>query len=57
MSKIDPRGIRRRIVAVECKTTETLITMEECNHVNSKVQHFTYKIGDIVFCYKCKKPE
>ena len=52
MTWVDPRGIMRTIVAVDRGTGPTLITMS-CGHVGEFANHFTYKIGTEIRCFRC----
>ena len=55
-TKIDPRGILRKIVAVDdtSQSDATLITFD-CGHTSSMANHFHYKIGSNTHCYQCGK--
>jgi hypothetical protein len=53
---IDPRGIHQKQtrVLVDPNGGTTLVQFE-CGHISEMAQHFTYKIGDVRFCFKCGK--
>ncbi len=56
MTKIDPRGIMRMIIAVtECpEGGPTKLTLD-CGHVEPFAQHFHYSTGNFTHCFKCGK--
>jgi hypothetical protein len=48
----DPRGPFRHIIDIQESSGPTIIT-KCCGHESGHAQHFTYKIGEEIRCYRC----
>lgn len=50
--RIDPRGIMRRITAVEWSAEGNSVTFD-CGHVGRMAAHFSFRVGSECRCFAC----